>query len=254
MSSFAIAWIVFGCVFGGTLLGMFLRAVLPEHHLSSETKDIVKLGMGLIATLSALVLGLLIASAKSSFDAQRTGLAQLSGNIIFLDRLLARYGPETKEAREMLRSAVADTLDRTWPEETAHSGPTRPRIGTEGANEAFFDKIQELSPKNDGQRTLQAQALKTSTDIAQSRWVLFAQKGSSIPVPFLAIMVCWLTLIFASFSLYAPSNATVFTTLLICALAVSSAIFLILELDRPLDGMIQISSAPLRNALAQLGR
>jgi hypothetical protein len=254
MSSFAITWIVFGCVFGGTLLGMFLRAVLPEHHLSSETKDIVKLGMGLIGTLTALVLGLLIASAKGSFDAQRTGLAQLSGNIIFLDRLLARYGPETKAAREMLRASVADMLERTWPEEAAHSGPTPPRSGTEGAYEGFFDKIEELSPKNDAQRSLQGQALKTATDIAQSRWTLFAQKGSSVPLPFLAVMVAWLTLIFASFSLYAPPNATVLATLLICALAVSSAIFLVLELDRPLDGMIRISSAPLRNALAQLGR
>jgi hypothetical protein len=107
---------------------------------------------------------------------------------------------------------------------------------------------------DDGQRAMQAQALKTGADIAQTRWLLFTQKGSSIPTPFLVVMVAWLTLILASFALFAPPNATVFISLLVCALAVSSAVFLILELDRPFDGMIQISSAPLRSALAQLCR
>jgi hypothetical protein len=126
--------------------------------------------------------------------------------------------------------------------------------GTEGRYEGLYEKIQELAPKNDLQRALQAQALKTAADIAQMRWLIFAQKGSSIPTPFLVVMVCWLTLILATFSLFAPSNATVFSTLLVCALAVSSAIFLILELDRPFDGTIQISSSPVRSALEHLGR
>jgi hypothetical protein len=233
---------------------MILRAILPEKHLSPETKDLVKLGMGLIGTMTALVLGLLIASAKSSFDTQRNGLAQLSGNVIVLDRALAHYGTESKDAREMLRASVADMLRRTWPGENSEPGQTEGKSGTEGRYEGLYEKIQELAPKNDAQRGFQAQALKTATDIGQSRWVLFAQRGTSIPTAFLVVMVSWLTLILASFSLFAPPNATVFITLLICALAVSSAVFLILELDRPLDGMIQISSDPLRRALAQLGR
>jgi hypothetical protein len=233
---------------------MILRAFLPEHHLSSESKEVVKLGMGLIGTMTALVLGLLIASAKNSFDTQRNGLAQLSANFILLDRALAHYGPESKDAREMLRASVADLLQHTWPQENLQSGPAVEKVGTEGRYEGLYEKIQELAPKNDAQRALQSQALKTGTDIAQMRWLMFSQKGSSIPTPFLVVMVCWLALILASFSLFAPSNATVFSTLLVCALAVSSAVFLILELDRPFDGMIQVSSAPLRSALEQLGR
>lgn len=247
MSSLTIAGIVFACIFGGALLGMLLRAVLPDRHLSAETKDVMKLGMGLIATMSALVLGLLVASAKGSFDAQKNGLAQLSGNLVFLDRLLAHYGPEAREAREQLRAAAADMLARTWPEEGSYSG-------SEGLYEGPFEQIQGLSPKNEAQRTLQAQALKVGADIAQSRWSLFAQRGSSIPTPFLVVMVSWLAILFVSFSLHARLNATVFATLLLSALTVSSAIFLILELDRPYEGIIQISSAPLRNALGQLGR
>ena len=113
MSSLAISGIVFGCIAGGVVLGMILRALMPEKHLSAETKSIVNLGMGLIGTMTALVLGLLIASAKGSFDAQRNGLAQLSGNVIFLDRALAHYGPESKEARKMLHASVDDMLQST---------------------------------------------------------------------------------------------------------------------------------------------
>ncbi len=254
MSSISITFIVFACIFGGTVLGMILRAFLPETHLSAESMDVVKLGMGLIGTMTALVLGLLIASAKGSFDTQRSGLAQLSANIILLDRVLAHYGPESKDAREMLRASVADILQRTWPQENPQSEQAGAKVGTEGRYDGLYEKIQELSPRNDAQRGLQAQALKTGIDIAQVRLLMFAQKGSSIPTPFLVVMVCWLTLILASFSLFAPPNATVFSTLLVCTLAVSSAVFLILELDRPFDGMIQISSAPLRSTLERLGR
>jgi hypothetical protein len=250
MSSLTISCIVFACIVGGTLLGMFLQGRLPEHHLSSESKDVVKLGMGLIGTMTALVLGLLIASAKGSFDTQRNGLAQLAGNVVFLDRTLARYGPESKEARETLRASVADMIQRTWPAPGHAAAPS----GTEGRYEVVLDKIEALTPKNDAQRALQAQALKTATDMGQARWVLSAEKGSSIPTPFLVVMVCWLVLILFSFSLFAPRNATVFVTLLICAITVSSAIFLILELDQPFGGIIRLSSEPLQVALAKLGQ
>jgi len=250
MSSLATSGIIFGCVFGGALVGMFLRAVLPERHLSPETKDVVKLGMGLIATMAALVLSLLIASAKSSFDTQRSELAQLSANIILLDRVLALYGPETKDAREALRGIVSGALERVWHENQAQAMQVEPAAN---ASERIFQKIEELSPKTDGQRSLQAQASKMTMDLLQARWLLFAQRGSSIPVPFLVVLVFWLTILFSSFSLFSPPNLTVIVTLMVCALSVSGAIFLILELDRPFGGFIQISSAPLRDALARLG-
>jgi hypothetical protein len=254
MNSLEVSCIVFGCICAGIVLGVILRSVLHEKHLSAESKDLVKMGMGLIGTMTALVLGLLIASAKGSFDTQRNGLAQMSGNIIFMDRALARYGPEANDTREMLRASVADMLKRTWPEEDSESKHPETKSGTEGKYEGLYDKIQALAPKNEAQRALQAQAMKTAMDIGQARWLLFAQKGSSIPTPFLVVMVAWLTLIMASFSLFAPPRPVVVITLLICALAVSSAIFLILELDRPFDGIIHLSSAPVRSALAQLGR
>src|SRR5262249_53732678 len=160
-------------------------------------------------------------------DTQRNGLAQLSGNVIFLDRILARYGKETKGAREMLHNSVDDLLKRTWPEEYPQSGQSEAKGGTEGKYEGLYKMLEELTPENDTQRTLQAQALKTAADIGQTRWLMFAQQGRSIPTSFLVVMVSWLALLFASFSMFAPPNATAFVTLLVCAFAVSSAIFLI---------------------------
>jgi UDP-N-acetylmuramyl pentapeptide phosphotransferase/UDP-N-acetylglucosamine-1-phosphate transferase len=250
MSSLAIGSIVVVCVFGSALLGMLLRTRLPEHHLSGESKDVVKLGMGLIGTMAALVLGLMVGSAKSSFDAQKNVLTQMSAKVILLDRALAHYGADTKEARESLRGVVTRTLARIWPEDRSGSAQLAPVA----AGEALYDNILELSPKNDAQRSVQSQALSIAVDIGQTRWLLFQQAGSSISPPFLVVLVSWLSLIFASFGLFAPANATAIVTLLLGALSVSCAIFLILELDRPFDGMLQIPSTPLRNALDQLGK
>ena len=230
---------------------MALRLILPEHHLSAESKDVIKLGMALTATMSALVLALLISSAKSSFDAQRNEVTQISANIILLDRILAHYGPETKEARVLLIHSVTGLTDRIWSENQAGSEKLEPTVA--GAD-AFYDKIQELSPQNEAQRSLQAQALKLSVDIGQMRWLLFEQRGRSIPMPFLVLLVFWVTIIFLSFGLFAPANATVIATLFLCALSVSGAIFMILELDRPFGGLIQVSDAPLRNSIAHLGK
>jgi hypothetical protein len=246
-----IGCIVLGCVFGGTLLGMQLHRLLPEHHLNSDSKDVIKLGIALTATMSALVLALLINSAKGSYDAQRNEITQLSANVILLDRVLAHYGPETKDARGLLSQTVAGMIDRIWPESRTATAELKPS----GAGaEDFYDKIQELTPQNEVQRSLQAQALKMSIDLGQTRWLLFEQRGSSIPMPFLILLVFWVTIIFLSFGLFAPSNATVVASLFLCALSVSGAIFMILELDRPFGGLIQISSAPLQSAINQLGK
>jgi len=254
MTPLAISGIVFACVCAGALLGMLLRDRLPEHHLSAESKDVVKLTMGLVGTMTALVLGLLIGAAKSSYDAQRNGVAQLAAYVIMLDRSLAHYGKETQSVRELLRESLEDTIQRTWPDENPQSQPGEGRTRTEGRYEALFDRVHELTPQTDAQRTLHAQALKTMMDAWQTRWLLFSQRRGSLPTPFLVVMICWLTLILASFGLFAPRNATALLTLMVCSLAISSSIYLILELDQPFGGMIQVPSAPLRDALALLGR
>ncbi len=251
MSTIAISAIVFACVFGGALLGMFLRALLPQHHLTTDSKDVVKLAMGLVATMSALVLGLLVASAKGSYDAQSTELTQMSANVVLLDRLLAHYGPETSQAREMLRA----TSDRILHEQWSNERPGNSHLAEPSLNaELLLDKIQDLSPKDDRQRVLQSQALNLVLNLGQTRWLQYAQESATISMPLLVVLVFWLTAIFISFGLFAPTNGTVFSGLLVAALSVSGAILLILELYTPYSGIIQISNAPLRDALSQLGR
>jgi hypothetical protein len=251
VSSLTVACIVFGCVFTGALLGMFFRTLVPEKHLSSDTQDVVKLGIALIATMAALVLGLLVASAKSTYDTRRTQLLQVSADIILLDRVLANYGPETQDARVMLQRSVAAVLEQFWP-------ANRARLVTidrsASSVESVYDNIQRLAPRSDAQRSLQAQALTIAFDLGRTRVLLFEQLDSSIPAPFLVVLVFWLAVIFVSFGLFAPRNGIVAVAFFVCALSVSGAIFLILELDRSFDGMLQVSSAPLRSALAQLGQ
>ena len=251
VGSIATSCIVFACVFGGALLGMAFRSFLPEHHLDVDSKNIVNLGMALIGTMSALLLGLLIASAKGSYDAQRGELLQMSADIVQLDRLLARYGPQTTETRAVLRRAVA-LINQSWSEDTSRSERLdSPTLKAEITN--FYESIQGLSPRNDFERSLQSQALQTAVEIARTRSILLEQVGSSIPTPFLIVVVFWLSVIFTSFGLFAPRNATVVVTLFVCAVSVSAAIFLIIELDSPFSGLLQISNAPLQEALAHLG-
>jgi hypothetical protein len=251
MSSSAMSLIVFACVFGGALLGMLLRTSLPQHHLIADSKEIVKVGMGLVATMAALVLGLLVSSAKSSYDAQTAEVTEMSARIVFLDRVLAHYGSETKEARDALRGALVGSLDKIWPQERARASDlASPSIPAEG----LVDQIQALSPKNDAQRSLQAQALSMAIGLGQTRWLLSEQQAASVSKPMLVVLVFWLTAIFISFGLFAPRNATVVTALCISGLSVSGAIFLILEMYTPFRGLIEISSAPLRFALAHLGQ
>jgi hypothetical protein len=250
VSAMAIGWIVFALVFGSALLAMFVHSTLPENHLSTDSKDVVKLGTALIATMSALVLSLLVASTKSAFDTRSNQLVQASADIILLDRVLARYGPETKEARYLLQRSTAAVVDRFWPADGA-----KPLRVDEGASpvEALYDKIDALSPQTEVQRALRSQAEVTALDMGKTRLLLFERLGTSIPIPFLVVLVFWLCIIFASFGLFAPRNATVITVLGVCALSVAGAIFLILELDRSFEGLLQVSGAPLRAALAQLG-
>lgn len=209
----------------------------------------MKLGAGLIATIAALVLGLLIAAAKSSFDTQNTQIKQITANIILLDNLLAQYGPETRPIREQMRSTIGPFADRLWREKEASATG---RFEANAAGEKVYLEIQALSPQNDLQRSLQARAAQISTDLAQTRILLFVESDNLIPAPFLAILVFWLVIIFASFSLFSELNVTVFIFLSLFALSASCAIFLILELSQPFSGLMMISSAPLRNALGPL--
>jgi hypothetical protein len=245
-SPIAISLITFAFVFGGALLGIALHAILPQNHMTSDSKDVVKLGIGLVATLAALVLGLLTASAKTSFDTQNVELTEMSSRVVLLDRILAHYGPEAQEARSELRSSVVHTLDTMLSKDASQLESTK--------SEVLFDTIQGLSATGDAQRSIKAEALSTVLALGQTRWLIAEQRVNSVSVPLLTVLIFWLTIIFTSFGLFAPRNMTVVVSLFVSALSVSGAIFLILEMYSPYTGLIHVSSTPLRAALTRLGQ
>jgi hypothetical protein len=253
MNAIAVALIAFVCIFGGALLGLFIRTRLPDHHLSDATREVVKLGTGLIATLAALVLGLLVSSAKGSLDSINEELTQVGAKVVLLDRTLANYGPETKNARDWLRNSLVTTMGRVWPS----NGPSQ--VSSKAVEktrniEVLQNMIRGMTPRSDTQRELRSQALLLSTQLAQSRWVIIEQTQQTLPTAFLVVLLFWLAILFAGFGLLAPTNSTVLGILFLCALSVSGAVFLILEMSTPFSGIVKVSSATMHKALDNMGR
>src|SRR6202022_1010775 len=227
--------IAFAFIFGGALIGVGLRKALPERHLAEDTKDVVRLGTGLIGTIAALVLGLLTASASGSYQTQSGHVQHMTADIILLDDLRAQYGPEAQPARELLRRAVGVIVERIWRENSSASATQVPFRATAAGEEAFA-KIQQLSAQSEVQRLLKSRAVELSVGLAQTRLLLLEQGGSSIPTPFLAVLIFWLSMIFASFGLFSRLNPVAAGVLFISALSASGAIFLIVQLGQPFSG------------------
>lgn len=253
MSPVVDAIVVLATVFGSGLLGLFLRSVLPDRHLQEDSLGMVRLCTGVIATLAALVLGLLVASAKANYDRISDEVTQAAAATVLLDRTLAQFGPQTKEARGLLRTAVASAVDTVFSNHGRGvadlDDPKRLLAG-----EKLQAEIRQLAPENDVQRTLQAHAMELSNEVAKMRLLTVTQAEGSIPTGFLVVLVLWLAIMFAGFGLVTSKNPTVIVTLFLCALSLAGAVFMIEELNQPLQGLMRISGAPVRYALAHLGQ
>jgi hypothetical protein len=249
MSSLQISLIALGCFVAGTALGLWLQHLLPDHHLSKESQDTVKLGAGMVATMSALVLGLLVSSANGSFSAMNLSIAQIGAKIIQLDHLLAEYGPETKPLRVALKQSIATRVEKTW----SHGGGLH-AVEKSTAMLDFQTALRGLPSANDQQKSIVLQAQQITADLWQNRLIMIEEHQEPVPTVFLALLVFWLTLMFLSFGLFAARNVTVGVVLFVCAFSVASAVFLILEMSHPLDGCIMCSSAPLLKALELIGQ
>jgi hypothetical protein len=257
MTAVEFALITFVCTLGAAWLGTVARTAIPAAHLSKESQDVVRLGMGLVATMTALLLGLVTAAAKGSFDSQDLAVKNAAAGIVTLDRLLARYGPETQATRDLLKQTVAARLEETWSTNGggfADRNVSPAESKTTVPAEEVENQILRLTPQTETQRWFKAESLKLTEEVLRTRWRLFGNTGGSVSRTFLGVVVFWLSMTFASFGLSAPRNATVMTVFSISALSVAAAVFLILELDGPFDGIIRISSGPVQYALAQLGQ
>jgi hypothetical protein len=239
--------------FGAALAAMVVRRGFPTQHLEGESKDVLRLVLGFITTLTAMVLSLLISSGYSAYQWQKAELQQLGVHIDQIDRALAGFGPDTIELRSRFRQMIAATITRVWPADL--EGPsTYAPVSVQQDGEALFSSIANLVPKTDLQRIVQDHALKLLETFGETRRLLIVQSQGTLSWPLLFLLMSWLTALFFGFGLLTRFNATVVAALFVGSISVSGAIFLIVELNHPYGGWMQISSAPLRAALAQMGR
>jgi len=246
-----IAAILFMALVGISLLGGRLARLLPEEQLSADSKDAVKLAMGLIATMTAVLLGLLITSAKGTYDTAQSEVMQMAAKVALLDRVLRLYGPETMDARRAVRDAVAEGVRRTWPAKPSGRVRLDPN---EQMGDAVYAAIHGLSPHDETQRTLKTEATTLMSQLAELRSLLQAQAVPSVSKALLIALVSWLVIIFLGFSLVVPANTTSTLALIAGAFSVACAMFLILELDHPFAGVLRIPSDPMVNTLNHLAK
>jgi hypothetical protein len=249
LNSLAVSFVVFACCCVAASVGMILRVKLPEDHLDTESRDVMKLVMGIIATMAALVLGLLIASAKSDYDTQKTETRRLSANIVQVDRLLASYGPEARDARIELRAGVIAVHRQIWPESETQSANLDP-AASDGQAGDFRETVRHLSPKTESQRHDQEAVLQLANSVFQTRLLMFEQLEGSISWPLLAVLICWVTLLFLGFGMFSRPHATIAATIVTGAFSVASAVFLIVELSQPYRGFMRIPDTAFRSAMA----
>jgi hypothetical protein len=252
MNSITASLVVTLCVFAGGIVGLVLHRVVPKAHLTKETQDVIRLGTGMLSVMASLVLGLLIATAKSSYDTADHDNRSYAAELILLSETLRDYGDTAAAPRALLRQYTAQALRDVWPE--PGEGPVRVENQEAGETlEHVREAIRALTPVDAGQRWLQDQALMITVSLQRQRWLLIEQNGPSVRPVVIVILVSWITLLFASFGLNAPRNGTVVIAFLVCALAIGASIFLILEMDNPFTGILKIPAEPMASALAHMG-
>lgn len=255
-----IVAIVFGALFGGACFGMWSARRLKEHHLSKETQDSVKLGVGMIVAMASLILGLMTASVKGNFDSTAKDVQQFSTYLMTLCDTLHDYGPEADRAHAALASFTQHLLEQTWhisPDGAAVVAHAAAAVSTDAdqpALAAVGKAIRALTPHNPSQTELKGDALDRYKALAALRWAVIEESVTTVPPLFTAVLIIWLTLIFISFGLFAPVNIVSVGAFLLCALSLAGALFLILEMSTPFDGLIAVSPSSVEHALAYITR
>jgi hypothetical protein len=251
MHSFEVSSLVFAIVFGGAIAGMALRRALPPEHLGTDAKDTVRLATGLMVTMTGLVLGMLVSSAKSYYDGQKNVVAEISSQVILLNGLFLDYGPEANQTRRQARQVVEEAVDRIWSTEKSAPFQLKPK----NEDRWVTEQLELLVPKGESQAATKVQIVSTIRQLRRTSWLMYLQsEQASISTPLLIVVTLWLFAIFMSFGIFAPSNATVMVTLIVCALAASGAIFIIVAMYSPFKGILEISPVAIRDALSLLSQ
>jgi hypothetical protein len=245
------ALVAFAVVFTGGVLGLLLGRLLPEKYQSDETQRIVQTATGMVSLITALVLGLLVATAKGKFDTTNQTTEAFAGKLMLINRQLVKFGPEANDTRELLRKYTIARIAATWPGEAgAKPGPDKPPPWK--LLESLQQSLSGLTPKTEAQRSDAAAASEAAADLEKTTWLETAQAASHVQQPFVVILIAWLFVLFVSFGLFAPRNVLVVVALFVGALAIAGAVLLIVDMDSPYEGMLVVSPEPMQQALAQM--
>ena len=218
---------------------------MPDHHLSAEAKATVSVSIAVVGTMTALVIGFLISNANTAFNARNATVSLLSSNISQLDMLLRRYGPETESIRENLQRIAAMKFEDLFADDPAGKHKVDNPV-TAKVFDNVEDRIVALKPADDRQKWLSGEALRLAAGVRAARSQLVQQNVNSLPLPFVGVVVLWLIVVFGSFGVFAPRNATTVVALFFSVLAVSMALKLVLDLDNPFDRGIRLTPPPIR--------
>ena len=251
MGPLTVAGLSCAIMLGGAAAGARLRRALPSHHLDSNCKDIVRLGGGLVATIVAVVLGLLINSSNGAFEAQRTELRRMAADIMLLDHLLAgyKYSSETRPIRVLLRQGIGQFVDRAWTPDASHAPPD---FSPHSIAADIYRSIQTLPAQTPEQQIVRTQAATLAVDVARTRLMLFEVMHAPMPYAVVGVLVFWLMVLFLSFSLFTPVNRTSVVALVVISVSASAALFLFLEMSDPFTGILHIPSRTLSGILPPL--
>jgi len=254
MHSYLIATVSFICIFGGALGGLFMQSFLPPHHLSKESQESVKLGAGLIATMAALILGLLVSSSKGTYDRVNVLINEAAANTISLDQTLKNYGPEADSLRHTLLERVITIRNDIWPENNNLATKSSTALRKESTILGLVKKIAELKANDPGALQMQSNAVKIATELNQQRWQITVESTSKLPLTLVVIPIFWITFLTFVYGLFAPRNPTVSMVLFFCSLSIAGAIYLICEMSMPLDGSIKVPSQPFQTVIELLSK
>ena len=252
MNSYLITLIAFACIFGGALIGMLVQRFLPSHHLTKDSLDSVKLGAGLIATIAALILGLLVSSSKGTYDRVNALVNEAAANTINLDRTLRNYGPCAEPLRQLLIDRITKIKNDIWPEDAKASKKSSVAFKEESTILDLISRISNLDAKSPEELEMKSNAIAIASDLNRERWQVTVEATTKLPLPLVVIPVFWITFLTFIYGIFSPRNGTVTLVLLFCSLSIAGAIFLICEMSMPLDGSIKIPSQPFQTVLEMI--
>jgi hypothetical protein len=254
MNSYLIALISFACIFGAALAGLLFQSRLPSHHLSKDSLDSVKLGAGLIATMAALILGLLVSSSKGTYDRVNVLVNEAAANAISLNQTLKNYGPEADPLRQILIDRIRRIGNDIWPEISKGGTKSSNAFKQESSILGLTKMITALKGDSPEALQMKTEALAIASQLNQERWQITVESTSKLPMTLIVIPVFWITFLIFIYGIFSPRNQTVLMVLFFCSLSIAGAIFLICEMSMPLDGSIKVPSQPFRTALEMMTR